>query len=131
MLVSARISFGGRGAPAWLLIAWFEGRFDLIASEALLGELEVVLLRPRFRRYTTVEGVAEYPDLIRRSAVLDPKPPTPPEAVTPDPEDDYLDALTRSARADFLVSGDPHPTGLRDPRPPILTPRAFLETLKA
>lgn len=55
MLVSARISFGGKGAPAGVLLAWFEGRFEMIVSEELLGELERVLLRPKFRRYTTPE----------------------------------------------------------------------------
>lgn len=129
VLVSARITFGGRGAPAGLLIAWFEGRFDLIVSEALLGELEEVLFRLKFRRYTSVEEVAEYLDLLRRAATLEPEPPTPPETFTPDPKDDYLVALAQSAGAGFLVSGDTHLTGLREPR--VLTPRAFLEMLNA
>lgn len=110
MLVSARITFGGRGAPAGLLIAWFEGRFDLIASGALLGELE---------------EVAGYLDLIRRAAVLEPEPPAPLEAFTPDPKDDYLIALARSSQANFLVSGDSHLTRLEDSR--VLTPGAFLD----
>lgn len=131
MLVSARITFGGRGAPAGLLIAWFEGRFDLIVSETLLGELEEVLLRTKFRRYTTPEEVAEFLDLLGRMAVGAPEPPVPLETFTPDPKDDYLVALARASGADFLVSGDPHLTGLEDPQPPILSPRAFLELLRA
>ncbi len=47
--------------------------------------------------------------------------------LTPDPKDDYLVALARSAAAHFLVSGDPHLTELVNPRPPVLTPRAFLD----
>ncbi len=48
---------------------------------------------------------------------------------TPDPKDDYLVALALSSEVDFLVSGDPHLTGLEGARPRILTPRAFLELL--
>lgn len=130
MLVSARISFGGRGAPAGLLIAWFEGYFDLIVSEELLGELERVLLRPKFRGYTALEETAEYVNLLRRKAILEPEPPVQPESFTPDPKDDYLVALARSSGASFLVSGDTHLTRIVAPRPPVLSPRAFLEMIK-
>lgn len=130
MLVSARISFGGRGAPAELLITWFEGYFDLIVSKELLGELKRVLLRPKFRGYTTPEETVEYVNLLRRMAILEPEPPGSPESFTPDPKDDYLVALARSSGANFLVSGDPHLTGIIDPRPPVLSPRAFLEMIK-
>lgn len=38
VLISARLS--PRGAPGRLLAAWLAGRFELIASPALLAELE-------------------------------------------------------------------------------------------
>ncbi len=129
VLVSARITFGGRGAPSELLMAWFEGRFDMIASEALLAELEEVLLRTKFRRYISIEEVARYLDLIRRAAPTESEPSLPSETFTPDPKDEYLVALARASGADFLVSGDPHLTRLENPRPPTLTPRAFLDML--
>lgn len=130
VLVSGRITFGGRGAPAGLLVAWFEGRFEMIVSEELLSELARVLLRPKFRRYTTPEEVGEYVRLLRRMATLEPEPVAPPQALTPDPKDDYLVALARSSEAHFLVAGDPHLTRLSNPQPPVLTPRAFLDILK-
>jgi predicted nucleic acid-binding protein len=37
--------------------------------------------------------------------------------LTPDPDDDFLLALARSARADYLVSGDRHLLDLLDPSP--------------
>ncbi len=40
-------------------------------------------------------------------------------------------SLARAARADYVVSGDRHLTGLVDPLPPVLTPRQFLELLGA
>lgn len=128
MLVSARISFGGQGASAGVVLAWFEGRFEMIVSEELLEELERVLLRPKFRRYTTAEEVTEYVELFRRSAILKSGPAVL-GSFTSDPKDDYLVALSRSSGAHFLVSGDPHLTGLSDPEPPVLTPRTFLEML--
>lgn len=130
VLVSARISFGGRGAPAELLRAWFEGRFDLVVSERVLDELGRVLLRPKFSRYTTAEEVSDYLGFLRRSALVESDPDPSPKPTTPDPKDDYLVALARAVGACFLVSGDPHLTGLEDSWPPVLTPRTFLQRLE-
>lgn len=130
VLVSARISFGGQGATAGVLLAWFEGRFEMIVSEELLGELEQVMLRPKFHRYTTPEEVTEYVELLRRTAILKSGPAVS-RSLTPDPKDDYLVALSRSSGAHFLVAGDPHLTQLSNPEPPVLTPRTFLEVLEA
>ena len=49
--------------------------------------------------------------------------------LTPDPGDDYLVALARAAKVHVLVSGDPHLSELKQARPPVLTPRAFLRRL--
>ncbi len=51
--------------------------------------------------------------------------------VTPDPNDDYLVALARAAKVRFLVSGDPHLTGLQDADPPVLTPRGLADRLSS
>ncbi|HXF57959.1 MAG TPA: putative toxin-antitoxin system toxin component, PIN family [Actinomycetota bacterium] len=128
VLVAALISPGG--APARLLLAWFEGYFELVVSPRLLEELERVLRRTKFRRYVTAAEVTEYVELLARRAVVVHDPAAAPP-VTPDPGDDYLVALARAARADVLVSGDIHLTGLEDPEPPVLTPRRFLDQLGA
>lgn len=65
----------------------------------------------------------------RHLAALFPDPDITP-SLTRDPKDDYLVALARSSEAHFLVSGDPHLTGLEDPRPPVLTPRAFFKIVE-
>jgi len=49
VLVSALIS--PAGPPREIVGAWMQGRFDLVASPALLGELRDVLERPKFRRW--------------------------------------------------------------------------------
>lgn len=97
-----------------------------MVSETLLAELEDVLLRPKFRRYLAEDEALGYVERFRRLAAMVPDPEAAP-GLTPDPKDDYLVALARSAEADFLVSGAPHLTGLEDPRPRVLTPRAFLD----
>jgi putative PIN family toxin of toxin-antitoxin system len=58
VLIAALIS--PIGAPAHLVQAWLDGQFDLIVSPQLLAELERVLLRPKFRRYVTIQQVDEY-----------------------------------------------------------------------
>jgi putative PIN family toxin of toxin-antitoxin system len=126
VLISGLIS--GKGAPRDLLWLWLEGAFELVVCPLLLGELERVLVRPKFRSYVTIQEVRAYAALVRRLVSLEPDPEVA-VGLTPDPGDDYLVALARAARAHFLVSGDPHLTELKQAQPPVLTPRAFLRRL--
>jgi putative PIN family toxin of toxin-antitoxin system len=126
VLVSALIS--PAGPPREILTAWTQGRFELVASPALLGELRDVLARARFRRWVSVATAAEYVDGLAEDAlVVD--DPAPQPGLSPDPDDDYLITLARAGGADYLISGDRHLTGLTDPTPPVLTPRQFLDLL--
>lgn len=126
MLISGLIS--GKGAPRDLLWLWLEGSYEMVVCPALLAELEQVLLRPKFRPYVTAQEVRAYVALLRRLVSLEPDPEAT-TGLTPDPGDDYLVALARVAKADFIVSGDPHLTELKQARPSVLTPRAFLRRL--
>ncbi|MDQ7828785.1 MAG: putative toxin-antitoxin system toxin component, PIN family [Armatimonadota bacterium] len=116
------------GTPARLVRSWLQGAFELVACARLLAELEEVLLRPEFRRYATADEVRDYVDVFRRLATAVPDPTDIPRA-TPDPGDDYLVALARASGATALVSGDRHLLGLRGARPPVMTPRHFLDLL--
>ncbi|MGI9048891.1 MAG: putative toxin-antitoxin system toxin component, PIN family [Rubrobacteraceae bacterium] len=127
VLVSAVLS--PSGAPSKLVELWKGGEFEMVVPKALLGELESVLLRPKFGRYLTQDEALEYVSDFRKLAAMVSDPEVAP-GLTPDPKDDYLVALARSSVVHFLVAGDPHLTRLPNPRPPILTPRAFLEMLK-
>lgn len=126
VLIAALLS--PAGAPAKVLLSWRSGAFDLVVSPLLLDELSRVLRRPKFRRYIGEDEVDVYLELFRRSAVLVGDPPATTD-LTPDPGDDYLVALARSAKAQALVSGDRHLLGVDRAEPPVLTPRRFIERL--
>lgn len=117
------------GPPREVLTAWTRERFELIASPALLEELREVLSRPKLRRWVSEQAATAYLAGLGQDALLIADPPPIP-GLTPDPDDDYLVALARAARADYLVSGDRHLLELTDPDPPVLTPRQFLGLLE-
>jgi putative PIN family toxin of toxin-antitoxin system len=122
VLVSALITPTGR--PAKLLLAARAGSFELIVSPQLLGELETVLRRKKFRRYVDHNGVTAYLDLLRRDAELVADPETPPPIRCTDPDDDYLVALAHSQNA-ALVSGDSDLLELAE-EIPVFLPADFL-----
>ncbi len=126
VLISALIS--QVGAPAGLLEAWASGAFELVVSDRVLEELELVLRRPKFHRWVTEDDIAQFLETLRAHAVVEPDPEAI-AAISPDPDDDYLIALAIAAGAHVLVSGDRHLTELTDLRPPVRTPRSFLDTL--
>lgn len=88
-----------------------------------------MLLRPKFRPYIDEEEAVGYVDNLARAAILLPDAEVQ-AGVMPDPGDDYLVALARSAGAEFLISGDARLTGLGDPSPPVITPAVFLRLLR-
>jgi putative PIN family toxin of toxin-antitoxin system len=126
VLVAALIS--SRGAPRALLQAWIDGAFELLVSPQLLSELSRVLERRKFRQYASEREVRAYLAFLERFATLCADVDSPPR-ISPDPGDDYLLALARSASADFLISGDPDLCQLKNTEPPVLTPRALLNRL--
>jgi uncharacterized protein len=123
VLVSALIS--PAGAPARLLRAIRGGEFELLVSPHLLGELEEVLSRDKFRRYVSNPVVDDYLDLLRREAILAPDPGGPYSLRSADPDDDYLIALAQNEKA-MLVSGDKHLLDLSGGGAPILGPTDLL-----
>jgi len=126
VLISALLT--PRGASAQILIHLRTGAFELVTSPALLAELRAVLRRDKFRPYVSLDEAEEFVELIRResTSMEDPAPPAVP--LSEDPGDEYLIQIARAARADALVSGDPHLTRLRS-RIPVKSPREFLDSL--
>lgn len=102
------------------------GRWLPVISDQLIEELEDVLARPAFRNLLSDEVIARFVLGLRAVAELVDDPPPAQEQLTRDPDDDYLIALAREARADGLISGDRDLLDLVDPEPPIWTPSIFM-----
>jgi putative PIN family toxin of toxin-antitoxin system len=105
VLVSALIT--PTGAPAKLLEQVREGDLEPIVSPLLLGELEEVLFREKFRRYVDLDTVDDYLSLLRKEGLAAQDPAGPLPLRSADPDDDYLIALAHGQNA-VLVSGDKH-----------------------
>ena len=118
------------GRSARVVDCWKDGEYDLVASPLWLTELDDVVKRPKFATTIDLEDVARLRSLIVHEATIFDDPPPQP-GLTPDPKDDYLVGLARASLCDVLVASDAHLLGLADPRPPVLTPRAFLALLGA
>ncbi len=99
-------------------------------SEHLLAELEDVLFRRKFRRYFSEEQAGRLLEDARAKGLFGEDGADDATSYTPDPEDDYLVALALTTEAAYLVSGDPHLSGLEgETLPPVVSPRGFLEIL--
>ena len=124
ILIAAMLS--RTGTPAQLLSRWLAGEFELVASEALITELERALAYPRLRARISPDEAANFVALLRGGAILA-ADPAEPEHRSADRGDDYLIALAEQERA-VLVSGDKHLLAL-GAELPIQTARAFLNKL--
>lgn len=126
VLIAGLVTPGG--VPSDIIRAWRQGAFELVVSPLLLDELTETLLRPKFRRWLSENDAVAFVEVLRLSAVSA-GDPAGVEPVSRDPNDDYLIALAREARAHVLVSGDADLTSLIGIEPPIVTPRLFLSSI--
>ena len=78
----------------------------LVVSPLLLGELEEVLLRPKFARWASAGRAQAYVGALRARSEHRADPPSAQSTDLRDPDDDYLVMLFQDASADFLVSLD-------------------------
>lgn len=95
------------GSPAQTLLAWREGRFELVVSPLLLEELERALAYPKLRARISGGDAEAALRWLSQSATVADDPPGEPPLRSEDPGDDYLIALAAAERA-ALVSGDKH-----------------------
>lgn len=116
------------GTPAKVLRAWLDGAFELVASDALLAELERAMAYPKLRERIDTARASELIELLRREAWMTDDPRDPPSTRSPDPGDDYLIALGAVAQA-AIVSGDRHLLGLAAELP-VYSPAEFLAMLR-
>lgn len=126
VLISSLLS--GRGAPARIVQAWQAGAFELVVSDALLGELARALAYPKLRRLVPAEDTDQFVELLMRTATSMDDPSGSPPVRSADPADDYLLALAANADA-ILVSGDAHLLALAATAP-VRSTADFLATLE-
>jgi len=102
------------------------GEFELIASHALLDELERALAYPKLLHISESDA-AELVRWLAESASIVVDPDVEPPVHSRDPDDDYLIVLASAHRA-ALVSGDKDLLSLEG-KIPVFSPRAFLDLL--
>ena len=144
VLVSGLLTRDPTSPLAVIVDGMLSGRFPLLLSSRLVAEYREVLLRPRIQRLHGL-AVAEVDELLTEiivmgswrdppavagdANVLAPAVVSAPDPAAPDPGDDHLWELLRSADDAILVTGD----GLLIERPPsfsaVMTPRALVVLL--
>lgn len=132
VLVSAILA--PNGPPARILKLALQGEFELILSASLIREIQEVIRYPKIIKLMKSHGVtlAETDDFIEKLAEVAIKVPDklPVKAIPDDPKDDMILACAVEGRADCIVSGDSHLTGLKTFEGiPILSPAIFLRFL--
>lgn len=116
------------GAPARVLRAWLQGRFELVISPLLLDELERALAYPKLRKRIGPEEARGVIEWLASASKVAADPKEPPSVRSPDPDDDYLIALAEAEGA-AIVSGDDHLLQLEEAIP-VFSPVRFLRVLE-
>jgi uncharacterized protein len=102
ILVSALISPAGQ--PAAIVDAWLDGKFTLLTCATHVDELRATLHKPRIVELIKPHKAGRLVNQVRKLAEdVDPLPRV---ERSPDPDDDYLLALSEAGKADYLVTGD-------------------------
>ena len=131
VLVSGMVTTGG--APGQILDAWIAGHFILVTSPYLVEELLHVLSYPHIAmrlRLEEEELETILASLLSQAEVI--PDPRHLRNVTRDPKDDAVVACASTGRVDYLVSGDQDLLILHEYEGiPVVTPRQFVETLRA
>lgn len=122
VLISALLS--PDGAPARVVEAWQQGRFEVLVSALLIAEVERALAYPKLQRRIPADLAERTVEWLRTSTTIVLDPDEPPRVRSRDPGDDYLLALAQS-RAAALVSGDRDLLDMED-QSAILSPSEFL-----
>jgi len=104
-LVSGVASRPGGGAPWLILEALLDHDFEALACPKLIEEFKDALDGAYFLERFDSDDLAEIAANVERAAVRH-ENPTKIEPVLRDPDDDYLIALAREARAEAIVTGD-------------------------
>ena len=102
ILISALISSAGN--PADIYRAWEDGKFTLLCCAEQLDELRATLQKPRVTVLIRPHRAGRLVNQIKKLA--EDAGPLPCVIRSPDPNDDFLLAMSEAGRANYLVTGD-------------------------
>ena len=102
ILISALIS--PEGNPAAIYDAWEDGKFTLLSCAEHLDELRATLQKSRIADLIKPYRAGRLVNQIKRLAEDIGRLPS--AKRSPDPNDDFLLALSQAGNADYLVTGD-------------------------
>ncbi|WP_128546216.1 putative toxin-antitoxin system toxin component, PIN family [Larkinella soli] len=80
-------------------------RFRVVMSPELISEYQMVINRPKMRRYVSIHQAERFLNWLEIKIIR--FVPWSKVEVCRDPKDDYLLALSQDCRAHYLISGDP------------------------
>ncbi len=104
-------------------------KVKLITTDQLITELKIVTARPKLQKYFDQEKVMElisFLDIVSEKVKI-----KNPEQICRDPKDDFLLALSKESKADYLITGDMDLLKIRVyGRTEILTVNRFKEKIK-
>jgi uncharacterized protein len=121
------------GTPGKILKAWYEDRFHLVVSPAILYELRRVLQYPRVarRHRWSASQVREFLEDLASLAILTSGQFALPTIIAEDPSDDRYIECAIEGEATYIVSGDHHLLDLEAYEgTEIVSPREFIKLLK-
>ena len=104
ILVSALLSTVGK--PAIICDAWEDGHFTLLSCAQQLDEIREALKIQRIAVRIKPHSAGRFISQIKSFA--EHISPLPTVKRSPDPDDDFLLALSEAGRADYFVTGDKH-----------------------
>lgn len=104
-------------------------RVRLITTDQLINELKIVVARPKLKKYFDQEKVTDLISLLEivsekvKIKTIDP--------ICRDPKDDFLLALSKASKANYLITGDKDLLELRIyGRTDIVSIKKFIEKMK-
>jgi len=132
VIVSATIA--PLGASRAIIMAWREGRIELVTSDGIIAEVEEKLRFPRIggKYHLADEDIRTALATLRTQAQVVAVPLQSIRSVTGDPEDDYVLGTATEGKVDYLVTGDKGLLELGQHRGvAILSPRQFVDRILA
>lgn len=122
------------GAPARLLDLWRDGKYLLLSSPPILGEIKAVLELPRIKTKYCLNDldIQKLLNLIEMDAILVPGITDAGDVIPDDPSDHIFLSCAIEGNADAIVSGDRHLLNLKKFRGiPVIPINEFINLLQS